>query len=91
MPCVCGSMQKTAVTFDLLDAPVRNFEGPLISSQVISGRVTQTPGLSGSGPDSEKGGFCKIYLLSGVLRKRDSVTRFRNQEDKANKTLGAEF
>ena len=37
----------------------------LNSSHVIFGRVTRTPGPSGSGPHPEKGGFCQIYLLRG--------------------------
>ena len=66
--CVCPSVcpcKNSAVTFDSLDGPARNFQGPLNSAQVIFGRVTRTPGPSGSGPDPQKGGFCQIYHLSG--------------------------
>ena len=49
------SPQKSAVTFDSLDRPARNFQGPLNSSQVTFGRVTRTP----------KRGFLQIYLLRG--------------------------
>ena len=60
---VCLSLRKSDITFDLLDGCEQNFQGPLNSSQVIFGLVTQSPGPSGSGPDPKKGGLCQIYLL----------------------------
>ena len=64
-PSGCLPLRKSAITFDPLEGSARNFQGSLTSSQVIFGRVTWTPGPSGSGPDPEKGGFCRIFLLRG--------------------------
>ena len=61
-PSVRPSLRKSAVTFDPLDGSARNFQGPLNSSQVIFGRVTRTPGPSGS---CGFAGFRQIYLLRG--------------------------
>ena len=47
-------LTKSAVTFDLLDRPARNFQGPLYSLQIIFGQVTRTTGPQGL-PDPEKG------------------------------------
>ena len=69
MPCVRPSvhpsLQKSGVTFDSLDGPARNFQGPLNSAQVIFGRVTWTPGPSGSGPDPQKGFSAKSISSGG--------------------------
>ena len=62
---VCLSLRKSAVTFEPLDGSAQNFQGLLISSQLIFGRVTRTPGPAGSGPDPEKAHFRQIYLLRG--------------------------
>ena len=67
-----------------------NFQGRLNSSQVIFGRVTWTPGPSGAGPDPKKAGFRQIYLLRGFWG-RGVVSPFRNWDNEANRTLGAEF
>ena len=68
-PCdrvsVCLSLLKSAVSLEPFDWSAPNFQGPLISSHVIFGRVTQTPQPSGSGPDPKKAGFNQIYLLRG--------------------------
>ena len=67
--CVCASVRlsqrKSAVTFEPADGSARNFQGRPHSSQVIFGRVNQTPRPTGSGPDPEKWGFRQIYLLPG--------------------------
>ena len=42
--CLCLSPQNSAVTSDLLDRPVQNFQGALYSAQVIFGLVTWTSG-----------------------------------------------
>ena len=65
--CVCASPRKSALTFEGGDGSARNFQGPPNSSQVIFGRVTRTPGPSGSGPDPEKWGLRQIYLLRGFV------------------------
>ena len=60
------SLQKSAVTFDSLDGHAQDFHGPLNSAQVIFGRVTRTPGPSGSGQDPKKG-FLSNLSPPGVL------------------------
>ena len=62
---VCASPLQSQITFYMLVGWQPNFQGLLISSQVILGQVTWTPRPSGSGPDPEKAGFCQIYLLPG--------------------------
>ncbi len=68
-PCdrvsVCLSLLKSALSLEPFDGSAPNFQGPLISLQVIFGRVTQTPRPSGSGLDPKKEGFYQIYLLGG--------------------------
>jgi len=64
-PCVCATPQKIIITFEPAHRMGRNFLGHPNSSQVIFGRVTRTPGPTGSGSDPEKGGFRQIYLLPG--------------------------
>ena len=45
--CVCTSPLQSQITFDILVGWQPNFQGLPNSSQVIFGRVTQTPGPSG--------------------------------------------
>ena len=86
--CMCAChCKKSAKTFDLLDRPGWNFQGPLNSSQVIFGLVTRTPG-----PWPQKMGFLtNLSPPAGFLGQGSCVTLFRNWEDKANKMLGVEF
>ena len=75
--CVCVSVclsiyesvrlspRKSAVTFEPGNRSAQNFQGRPHSSQVIFGRVNQTPRPTKSGPDPEKWGFHQIYLLPG--------------------------
>ena len=71
--CVCLSVCLSVrlwplqfeITFDPMARLWSNFQGPLISLQVIFGPLIWTPRPSGSGPDPEKCVFCQIYLLPG--------------------------
>ena len=82
---------KSAVTYESLDRPARNFQGPLNSLQVIFGWVIWTPGPSGSGPDPEKGGFCQFYLLLGFWSREVVSYLFRIGTTRQTKCLKRNF
>ena len=70
-PSVRLSLRKSAVTFEPLDGTAQNFQGPLNSSQVIFGRVTQTP-------RPRKSGFLPDLSPPGVFGQGGRVTPFWN-------------
>ena len=88
---VCPSQRKSAITFEPLDWQAQNFQDPLTSSQIIFGRVTQTPRPSGSSPDPKKGvsgksissgdfgawGSCRTFSESGQVLAHSRRKRSR--------------
>ena len=88
---VCVSLQKSAVTFDSLDGPARNFQGPLNSSQEIFWAGDSDPRALGVRPGPQKRGFLPNLSPPGVLGQGGRVAPFRNRDNEANKMLGAEF
>ena len=89
-PSGCLPLRKSAITFDPLEGSARNFQGSLTSSQVIFGRVTWTPGPSGSGPGPKKGVSAPLSP-PGVLEQEGRFKPFRKRDDEANKMLGSEL
>ena len=87
-PSVRPSLQKSAVTFEPLNGPLRNFQAPLYSLQVNFRGVTRTPRPSGSGPDPKKGGFCQIYLLRGFWG-RGSCCTFSELGQRGKQNVGS--
>ena len=79
--CVWRSLQKSAVTFNSLDPPGQNYQGPRNSAEVIFGRVNPNPQHRGSGSDPpQKGGFCQIYILPGYWSRGSCHTFLESRQ-----------